>query len=67
MKNIRNKVIALRLRFLVLSVSVILLPIGCTDLEEEVFSEVTESSFVPAESDIISVMASAYTPMRYVM
>ncbi|MEW2922795.1 RagB/SusD family nutrient uptake outer membrane protein [Muricauda sp. ANG21] len=67
MKNIRNKVTTLRLRFLILSVSVLLLPIGCTDLEEEVFSEVTESSFVPAESDIISVMASAYTPLRYVM
>src|SRR5690606_13587184 len=40
---------------------------GCTNLEEEVYSEVTEDSFVPAESDIIAVMASAYTPLRYIM
>ena len=45
----------------------LLLPVGCTDLEEDVFSEVTEASFIPSEGDIISVMASAYTPLRFVM
>ncbi|MNQ51018.1 SusD family protein [compost metagenome] len=40
---------------------------SCTNLDEEVFSEVTESSFVPAQSDIVAVMASAYTPLRYIM
>ncbi|WP_281233248.1 RagB/SusD family nutrient uptake outer membrane protein [Flavobacterium gelatinilyticum] len=40
---------------------------ACTDLSEEVFSEVTESNFVASESDIIAIMASAYTPLRYVM
>jgi len=50
-----------------LALTGLMLPIGCTDLEEEVFSEVTEASFVPSEGDIISVMASAYTPMRFVM
>ena len=67
MKNILNKVNSLRPKILTLLASLLLLPIACTDLEEEVFSEVTESSFVPSESDIISVMASAYTPMRFVM
>ncbi|TRZ43514.1 RagB/SusD family nutrient uptake outer membrane protein [Robertkochia solimangrovi] len=56
------------LKKLALSLTVFSLVItGCTDLDEEVFSEVTEESFVPAESDIVSVMASAYTPLRYVM
>ncbi|MEJ4086880.1 RagB/SusD family nutrient uptake outer membrane protein [Galbibacter orientalis] len=41
--------------------------VGCTNLDEEVFSEVTEDSFVPAETDIVAVMASAYTPLRYIM
>lgn len=40
---------------------------GCTDLNEKVFSEVTESNFVASEADIIAIMASAYTPLRYVM
>ncbi|HET8736474.1 MAG TPA: RagB/SusD family nutrient uptake outer membrane protein, partial [Pricia sp.] len=66
MKNIR-RVISVRLRILVLAAGILLGPVGCTDLEEEVFSEVTESSFTPSEADIISVMASAYTPMRFVM
>ncbi|MBC9796347.1 RagB/SusD family nutrient uptake outer membrane protein [Sinomicrobium weinanense] len=41
--------------------------VACTDLSEEVFSEVTEDSFIPADSDVIALMASAYTPLRYVM
>ena len=40
---------------------------GCTNLDEEVYSEITEESFVPAEEDIIALMASAYTPLRYIM
>tara|TARA_B100001146_G_C16197789_1_gene442606 strand:- start:1855 stop:3462 length:1608 start_codon:yes stop_codon:yes gene_type:complete len=67
MKNIVNKATIMKLRFMILSVIALQLPMACTDLEEEVFSEVTESSFVPAESDIIAVMASAYTPLRFVM
>lgn len=41
--------------------------LGCTKLDEDVFSEVTEDSFVPADSDVVAVMASAYTPLRYIM
>nr|WP_294780023.1 RagB/SusD family nutrient uptake outer membrane protein [uncultured Flavobacterium sp.] len=40
---------------------------GCTDLDEKVYSEVTESNFVASPSDIVAIMASAYTPIRYVM
>ncbi|SKB33649.1 Starch-binding associating with outer membrane [Salegentibacter salinarum] len=40
---------------------------GCTNLDEEVFSEITEDSFVPAEEDIVALSASAYTPLRYIM
>lgn len=44
-----------------------LLCIGCTNLDEEVFSEITEESFVPAEEDIAALSASAYTPLRFIM
>ncbi|MBQ4913819.1 RagB/SusD family nutrient uptake outer membrane protein [Maribacter sp. MMG018] len=67
MKNINNKVFSLKTRISILAACAFLVQLGCTDLEEEVFSEVTEASFTPSQSDIVSVMASAYTPMRYVM
>ncbi|KJD33887.1 starch-binding protein [Tamlana nanhaiensis] len=58
---------SLRLIASALTLSIAVVISGCTNLDEEVFSEVTESSFTPSEADIISVMASAYTPMRFVM
>lgn len=36
---------------------------GCFDLEEEVYSEITETSFVPTERDVASLLAKAYKPM----
>lgn len=36
---------------------------SCFDLDEEVFSEITESSFVPNEQDIASILSKAYQPM----
>lgn len=51
----------------VLTIVSVLVLTGCTNLDEEVFSEVTEDTFVPAESDIIALMASTYTPLRFVM
>ncbi|MEH6679906.1 MAG: RagB/SusD family nutrient uptake outer membrane protein [Sediminicola sp.] len=69
MKNFINQMAFFRTKvlFLLIVVSTNLLFVGCTDLEEEVFSEVTEDSFVPGDSDIVAVMASAYTPLRYIM
>ena len=40
---------------------------SCTNLDEEVFSEITEDSFIPADEDIVALTASAYTPLRYIM
>lgn len=40
---------------------------GCFNLDEEVFSEITEESFTASESDIVALMASGYTPLRYIM
>ncbi|MCX2678623.1 RagB/SusD family nutrient uptake outer membrane protein [Galbibacter sp. EGI 63066] len=67
MKNIVNYINSISIRLLIFGTMTSILLIGCTNLEEEVFSEVTEESFVPADSDIVAVMASAYTPLRYVM
>ncbi len=49
------------------SILILLITGGCSDLEEEVYSEITEDSFTPDESDIVALMASAYTPLRYIM
>ncbi len=51
----------------ILSIFILILTGGCFDLEEEVYDEITEESFSPAESDIVALMASAYTPLRYIM
>lgn len=40
---------------------------GCTNLDEEVYSEITEDSFIPVDQDIVALMASGYTPLRYVL
>ena len=42
MKNIVNKATIMKLRFMILSVIALQLPMACTDLEEEVFSEEEE-------------------------
>lgn len=39
---------------------------GCFDLEEEVFSEVTNESFIPTDQDVAALLASAYTPLTYI-
>lgn len=37
--------------------------IGCTDLEEELFSEVTSDNFFQTEDELISALGSAYTSL----
>lgn len=69
MRNLLNQLsfIKMKILYFVLITITSALVFSCTDLNEDVFSEVTEESFVPSESDIIAIMASAYTPLRYVM
>lgn len=66
MKN-SNFILNLNYKYFFLSLLSVFLFSGCTDLEEEVFSEITEDSFVPADEDIVALMASGYTPLRYIM
>ncbi|MDH6304194.1 hypothetical protein M2459_000922 [Parabacteroides sp. PF5-5] len=40
---------------------------SCFDLEEEVYAEITESSFIPTDKDVSALIGSAYSPMRYMM
>lgn len=40
---------------------------SCFNLDEDVFSEVTESSFIPTEKDMAALLASAYSPLTYIM
>lgn len=56
-----------RNNWMVIAFSVFLSLLSCTDLNEEVFSEITEDSFQASEDDITSLAASTYTPLRYVM
>jgi hypothetical protein len=39
---------------------------SCFNLDEEVFSEVTEESFIPTEKDVAALLASAYSPLTYI-
>ncbi len=39
---------------------------GCFNLDETVFSEVTENSFIPTNKDVAALMASAYSPLNYI-
>ncbi len=52
---------------MILSISFLFVLGACTDLSEEAFSEITKDSFVPSESDAVALMASGYTPLRYIM
>lgn len=38
--------------------------ISCTDLSEEVYSEITSENFKPTEKDLLSLTISGYTPFR---
>ena len=40
---------------------------SCFNLDESVYSEVTESTFTPTDQDVASLMASAYNPLTYIM
>ncbi len=39
---------------------------SCFNLDEKVFSEITEESFTPSEQDVVALVASAYTPLGFV-
>lgn len=51
----------------ILSLGLILISGGCFKLDEEVYDEVTEETFTATQSDIVALMASGYTPLRYIM
>lgn len=40
---------------------------SCFNLDESVYSEVTESTFSPTAQDVASLVASAYSPLTYIM
>lgn len=40
---------------------------GCLNLDETPYSEITEESYVPTEADAVSLLATAYSPLRYIM
>lgn len=50
-----------------LTLALMLLSGGCFELEEQVYSEVLEESFTATEDDVVALMASGYTPLRYIM
>ena len=65
-RYIKTKAI-IRSGIALLSLGLVLISGACTDLNEKVFSEVTQESFIPADDDIVALMASGYTPLRYIM
>ena len=65
MKNYIKKVA--RITLVIFGISTMLIVGGCFNLDEEVFDEITEDSFIPGESDIVALMASGYRPLRFIM
>lgn len=68
MEKLLTKIPKMYYKIMFLFSSMLVLTLSsCTNLDEEVFDEITEESFVPAEEDIVALTASAYTPLRYIM
>lgn len=40
---------------------------SCFNLDEEVYSEVTTDTFIPTEKDVAALLASAYSPLTFIM
>ena len=40
---------------------------SCFDLTEEPFSEIIEDTYVPTEEDEVALLATAYSPLRFIM
>ncbi|QGY44801.1 RagB/SusD family nutrient uptake outer membrane protein [Maribellus comscasis] len=51
----------------ILGLILILITSSCFNLDEEVYSEVLEETFTATEEDVVALMASGYTPLRYIM
>jgi len=51
----------------VLSLGLVLISGGCFNLDEKVYNEVTQSTFTATQKDVIALVASGYTPLRYIM
>jgi len=45
----------------------LLLISSCYDMDETVYSEVTEGTFTATDDDVVALMASGYTPLRFIM
>ena len=53
-------------RIAALAVGGMLTLASCSNLDEHVYSEVTEESFQPTEQDAAALLASAYRPLTYI-
>ncbi|HNX66429.1 MAG TPA: RagB/SusD family nutrient uptake outer membrane protein [Bacteroidales bacterium] len=40
---------------------------GCFNLDEKVYSKITEDTFNASEEDLVALMGSAYCPLQYIM
>lgn len=68
MKTYKNRLRAfINSGLLLLMGGLMLTTSSCFNLDEEVYSEVTEKSFIASDNDIVALMASGYTPLRYIM
>lgn len=60
MKIVRNL-------FGAIALSVLITLSGCTDLSETVYNQVTSDSFNPTPGDLAALIATGYSPLRYIM
>lgn len=50
-----------------LSLSCMLSLGGCFNLDEKIYSEVTDDTFTPGDQDVVALLATTYSPLRYIM
>lgn len=62
-----NIIIHLKSTIVYFCLTLILLLSSCFNLDEDVYSEVLEETFSATDEDIVALMASGYTPLRFIM
>lgn len=56
-----------KIKYLASILTLVFIFSSCFNLDEKVFSEVTEATFIPTEKDMAALLASAYSPLTYIL
>ncbi|HNX83148.1 MAG: RagB/SusD family nutrient uptake outer membrane protein [Bacteroidales bacterium] len=56
-----------KIGLLIMAAAAVFCCTGCFNLDEEVYSEITEESFTASQEDIVALMGGAYVPLQFIM